>query len=234
MSALAMIRDLRPQGFKSGSTSKVADPIVEPLWPGVRVLAALDRAGAEGAQTAMVDQVGTRVEEHGAIESALAAAARADSLIVDGYLTKQVAHDQTGVFPIIVPELPTPTELAKSMVVGVRHSRSAEMVQEREREREAMTFGPTDVVALVAVDLLWLDGQPLFDVPLLERKRLLESALDESDIIRLGQFVRPPIDTWVGSWRALGFSAITFKAANGRYRPGSSGDDWTISSMPRR
>ena len=86
----------------------------------------------------------------------------------------------------------------------------------------------------MAVDLLWLDGQPLFDVPLLERKRLLESALDESDLIRRGQFVRPPIDTWIGSWRALGFSAITFKAANGRYRPGSTADDWTISSMPRR
>ena len=133
-----------------------------------------------------------------------------------------------------MPALPTGTELAKAMVVGVRHSRRAEMIQERERERDAMTFGPTDVVALVAVDLLWLDGEPLFDVPLLERKRLLESALDESDVIRRGQFIRPPIDTWMGSWRALGFSWITFKAANGRYRPGSTADDWTISSMPRR
>jgi hypothetical protein len=233
MSAMAMIRDLRPQGFRSGSTSKVTDPIVEPLWPGVRVLAALDRAADGTTTTAIIDQAGTRVDDHEAIETAFAAAARADSLIVDGYLTKQVAHDLT-VVPTIVPALPTGTELAKAMVVGVRHSRRAEMVQERERERDAMTFGPTDVVALVAVDLLWLDGQPLFDVPLLERKRLLESALDESDVIRRGQFIRPPIDTWMGSWRALGFSSITFKAANGRYRPGSTADDWTISSMPRR
>jgi hypothetical protein len=234
MSALAMIHDLRPQGFKSGSPSKVRDPIVEPLWPGLRVLAGIDRSGDEAALTAIVDQAGTRIQDHADIESALAVAARADSLIVDGYLTKQVAHDETGVVPTFVPALPTGTELARSMVVGVRHSRRAEMIRERTREREAVTFGPTDVVALVAVDLLWLDGQPLFDVPLLERKRLLESALDESDVIRLGQFVRPPIESWIGSWRALGFSAITFKAANGRYRPGATADDWTISSMPRR
>ncbi len=229
-----MIQDLRPQGFRSGSAKQMQDPIVEPLWPGVRVLAAIDRSGDERAQTAIVDQAGTRVEDHEAIETAFSAAARADSLIVDGYLTKQVAHDQTGVFPIIVPALPTGTDLAKSMVMGVRRSRSAELIQERERERQAVTFEPSDVVALVAIDLLWLDGQPLFDVPLLERKRLLESALEESDVIRQGQFVRPPIDTWIGSWRALGFSGITFKSANGRYHPGTTVDDWMISSMPPR
>ena len=95
------------------------------------------------------------------------------------------------------------------------------MVEERERERQARTFGPTDVVALVAIDLLWLDGQPLFDVPLLERKRLLESVAGRVRLIRRGQFVRPPIDTWIGSWRAARLRrAITFKSANGATVPG--------------
>ena len=135
-------------------------------------------------------------------------------------------------FTGIVPPVQNTSTMARSMVVGIRHRRSDEMIEERRREQQARTFGPTDIVALVAIDLLWLDGQPLFDVPLLERKRLLESALDESDIIRRGQFVRPPINTWIGSWRALGFSAITFKSPNGRYRPGTTADDWTIASMP--
>ena len=89
-------------------------------------------------------------------------------------------------------------------------------------------------MAFVAIDMLWLDGEPLFDVPLLERKRLLESVLAETDLIRVGQYVRPPIDTWIGSWRALGFSGMTFKAANGRYRPGTTAKDWATASMPRR
>ena len=42
----------------------------------------------------------------------------------------------------------------------------------------------------------------------------------ESDLVRRGAYVRPPIDTWVGSWRALGFNGLTYKAANSRYRPG--------------
>ena len=232
MSALAMIRDLRPQEFKSGSRKQAPDPIVEPLWVGVRVLAAIDRTLGADARTVIVDQAGDRVEDQPAIETAFEAAARADSLIVDGYLTKQVSHDTTGVYT--GHPLPDGSTMARSMVVGIRHRRSDEMLEQAQRERQARTFGPTDVVALVAIDLLWLDGQPLFDVPLLERKRLLESALDESEVIRCGQFVRPPIDSWIGSWRALGFSAITFKSPNGRYRPGTTAEDWTIASMPPR
>ena len=39
-------------------------------------------------------------------------------------------------------------------------------------------------------------------------------------------YVRPPIETWIGSWRAQGFRGITFKGANSRYRPGETADDW--------
>ena len=45
--------------------------------------------------------------------------------------------------------------------------------------------------AFVATDLLWIDGQPIDDVPLLERKRLLEAVLDESYLVRVSAFVRP-------------------------------------------
>ena len=87
----------------------------------------------------------------------------------------------------------------------------------------------------MAIDLLWLDGESLLDVPLLERKRLLESVLDESELVRRGAFVRPPIETWIGSWRALGFVRHLLQ---GRQRPlpaGRHGRGLDASSaMPRR
>jgi ATP-dependent DNA ligase len=84
------------------------------------------------------------------------------------------------------------------------------------------------------IDVLWLDGEWLLDVPLLERKRLLESVVPASELIRPGPYVRPPISTWVGSWRAQGFRGLSFKAANSRYRPGESAPDWATTPMPRR
>lgn len=234
MSALAIVRDLRPQSFGKAPPSRVRDPIVEPMWNGVRVLAAVDRSGGGAdATSVLADEGGAPVAAVAAIEAALATAAMADTLIVDGYLTKQMAHDGSGVYTGVEAQVSTGKLIVQSMV-GVRRNRTAERVEELERRHEATTFEPSDVVAFVATDILWLDDEPLFDVPLLERKRLLEAALDESDVIRRGMYVRPPIETWVGSWRALGFSGITFKAANSRYRPGAAAEDWVIAPIPRR
>jgi ATP-dependent DNA ligase len=89
-------------------------------------------------------------------------------------------------------------------------------------------------VALVAVDLLWLDDEPLLSVPLLERKRILESVLGESRLVRRGIYVRPPVDTWLGSWRSFGFSRLAYKAANSRYVPGATNPQWTVGDLPAR
>jgi hypothetical protein len=63
---------------------------------------------------------------------------------------------------------------------------------------------------------------------------LLEAVVIESNGVRLGAFVRPPIERWVASWRAQGFGGLTYKAANSRYLPGASNPDWVIAGMPRR
>ena len=234
MSVLSVLHDLRPQAFGSGHPNRVPDPIVEPMWTGVRVLAAVDRSdAAREAVTVLADEDGHPLEDQRAIEAALVEAALAESLIVDGVLTKQMAHDGSGVYTGVEAQTSTGKLIVQSMV-GVRRNRAAEIVERREQARQARTFGVTDTVTLVATDILWLDGESLLDVPLLERKRLLEAALDESDVIRRGLYVRPPIESWVGSWRALGFSELTFKAANSRYRPGVPDDDWAVAPMPRR
>ena len=91
---------------------------------------------------------------------------------------------------------------------------------------------PTMPVAFVAVDLLEIDGSRLLDIPLLERKRLLDGALRPSELVRITPFVRPPIGTFLATWRGLGFHALVYKAANSRYTPNARNDDWSVVSMP--
>lgn len=226
--ARAVLADLRPQQFGNGNPARVSDPLVEPLWAGVRVLAAVDVD-----DVTLIDQVGNPIEEHPDIAAAFAAASLAERLVVDGYLTKMAVRDQRGVF-VPMDDLPSSTQLMARPLLGIRRTRAEDVTKELEAARIARTFGPDDVVSFVAVDLLWLDGELLLDVPLLERRRLLESALGESELIRRGVFVRPPLDAWLGSWRALGFTGISLKGANSRYQPGTISDDWASAPMPRR
>ena len=44
--ARAFLATVRPQIYGSGAPDKVLDPLVEPLWVGLRALAAVDAAGA--------------------------------------------------------------------------------------------------------------------------------------------------------------------------------------------
>lgn len=226
--ARAALATLRPQAFGTGAPGHVRDPLVEPLWAGIRSLAAVDGAGA-----LVVDEGGQPLEGFERIVHALAAATRTDALVLDGFLTKQALRDTGGIWTG-VDDLPRMGTLIGQSLVGVRRNRAQEASKRLEASIDERTFGPDDHVSLVAVDLLWLDGEWLLDVPLLERRRLLEAVLDESEVIRRGTFVRPPIEGWIGSWRAQGFGGLTFKGANSRYRPGVANPDWAISSMPRR
>ncbi len=215
--------DLRPQLFGKGSPSRVLDPIVEPLWTGIRVLAAVDLAGI-----ALVDVEGDPLEGFEVIAEALAVAVPTGGVVVDGFITKQATHSASAVGPWS-EEMPS-----IGGFIGLRRNRAVDTLTLKEESIEAMTFEPTDAVSFVAIDLLWLDETSLLDIPLLERRRLLEAVLVESDAVRFGAAVRPPIERWVGSWRSQGFSGLTFKAANSRYLPGVPNPDWAISGMPRR
>ena len=99
--------------------------------------------------------------------------------------------------------------------------------------RRAETFGPDDVITYVAIDLLWIDGESLLDIPLLERRRLLDTAVGESALVRRGSFVRPPIAGWIRSRRAQGFPGMTFPAGNSPYQPGPTSLEWATVPMPR-
>jgi bifunctional non-homologous end joining protein LigD len=215
--------ELRLQEYGGGSPARIADPIVEPLWVGLRALAAVS-----GPHVAMRDLDGEPVGGFDEIAKALAIAVQSDEIVLEGLITKQATHAAR---PVVAwsDEMPS-----LGSFVGLRRNRALEATKLKEEALAAAMFEPDDLIAFVATDLLWLDDTALLDVPLLERRRLLESVLQESDGVRIGTFVRPPIDHWVGSWRAQGFGGLTYKAANSHYLPGRKTPDWTIGGMPRR
>jgi hypothetical protein len=225
--ARTVVASLRPQAFGSGQPDGVSNPIVEPMWAGIRALAAVDRGGA-----LLADESGASIDDQPAIVSALAQAVLTDGLILDGYLTKQVAQDGVGVY-VRTDDLPTVGSSVGHFFFGSRRNPAAEVAQAREELRQLEAIGPDDTVTYVAIDLLWLDGESLLVVPLLERRRLLDSVLAESELVRRGTFVRPPIGGWIRSWRAQGFVGLTFRAANSRYEPGVASSEWATSPMPR-
>jgi ATP-dependent DNA ligase len=122
--------------------------------------------------------------------------------------------------------------MARQMLLGSDRNRRREL-QDAIEAAARPVFGVGDVVVFVAVDLLRLDGESLLDVPLLERKRLLDAVLAEDVLVRRGIHVRPPIDVWIGTWRSLGFRGLAYKEANSRYRPGEANDDWATAQIPR-
>ena len=229
-------RALRPQAFGDRRVRDVSDPVIEPAWDGVRVLAHLD---VVAARAAIRDSSGDDLtRDHAPIAHALLAALAADSAIVDGYLTDQATRASEG-RAIVTSEIPSLSEHTSQFFLGRQGS---ELLGGRGRpgrtdlgraagEKERLEDAP---IAFVAVDLVELDGEPLFEIPLLERKRLLESALGEGDLVRRTPYVREPAGTFIITWRSFGFGGLAYKAANSRYLPGSANDDWCMTPMPRR
>jgi len=174
--------DWRPQQFGRGLRA-IPGAIVEPGWEGVRVL-----ARHENGRCRLSDEEGHDcTDEFAAVAEALTLAAQADDLILDGYLTVQPTQITAGV-PLSTIEAPTPSQMMASMVVGGRAFRP--MVS-------AHPLDPNRPVAFVAVDLLRIDGSALLDVPLLERKRLLDGSLEPSELIRVTPYVREPLGSFL-------------------------------------
>jgi len=230
-------RTWRPQAFGPRRAKDLADPIVEPAWDGVRVLAHVSTAGVH-----LVDADGLDLaSDHPEIAAELLAAILADAAVLDGYLTDQALRSGVGV-ALGMSESPGMGEHATQFFLG---KQAADYVGGRGRvpgRPTARTVGQAEEVAaaapvpiaFVTVDILALDGESLLDVPLLERKRLLESVLPEGGRVRRTPFVREPAGSFIMTWRAFGFGGLAHKEANSRYRPGTASKEWTLMAMPRR
>jgi ATP-dependent DNA ligase len=209
--------DWRPQRYGANYRS-IRDPIIEPGWRGVRVLVRYDVG-----TTRVADEDGFDcTAEFSAVAEALAAAALADEFVLDGFLTVEATQMLAGK-PLSEIATPSSGQIMTQWVLGSRAARPS--VQERKLD-------PDRPVAFVAVDLLRIDGSNLLDVPLLERKRLLEGSIAPSELVRITPYVRPPISSFLATWRGMGFVELAYKSANSRYTPGLRNDDWATVAMP--
>ena len=220
----------RPMAFGFKDVKRIREPICEPLWWGARVLVHVDDFGVR-----IRDVEGEDVEGWADLRKAIEASAAGSELVIDAYLIPAL-EDTTGVESFGDVDLPSSGRFARQFFMGnVGQQRTEDSVEKVENaEARIVDLDPDEPAAIVAIDLLWLDGESLLDVPLGERKRLLDSALAERQLVRRTVHVRPPVETWYRQWRAFGFREFAVKDANSRYVPGGESDLWTTAAIPRR
>src|SRR5688572_22600399 len=213
-------RDWRPQTVKRGRfVPEVINPVLEPLWSGTRVLAHYRDStnDDEWGNVEVYDEYGddATFDAPQAVDQ-LRRSVDASEAVIDGVITKEAT---AGGENTAVKLFPTVNPIRKFFLGGSSES------DVKYEPRGPRNEGPP---AFVAIDLLSLDGETLFDLPLLERKRLLESIIKPSDTIRLSPTVRPPVRTWFNTWRSAGFRGLIMKSANSRYRPGEATAEWAL------
>jgi hypothetical protein len=229
--ALQVAADWRPQRPGRRAARDIPDALVEPDWGGARVVAALteDRAALyrDGQEVAVPEEM----------LQALLDGFTAIDAVIEGHVTTAALRSGEGAFPemekverppILVPRLFRPSVKDDPFVHGRDHELAVAKVEPV--TIEALARGERH--AFVATDLLWIDGQPIDDVPLLERKRQLEAVLNESYLARVSAFVRPSAVMTLVSWGTLGFSDLSYTASNSRYLAGRVNEDWAIAKAP--
>jgi len=79
-----------------------------------------------------------------------------------------------------------------------------------------------------AFDLLEVDGEPLLEVPLLERRRHLEGVLTPSLNVRLTPYVSRGLRSWRDTLAQQGFRRVVLKNWNSAYAAGRTTGDWLV------
>ncbi len=215
----------RPQPYGHGGGRSVKDPLIEPGWGGLRVLVRLSTLPSGEPEVALSDEDGIDCTDEFADQArAIAAAAGVTEAVIDGFLTIEPTQESKGV-SLPMPQSPTGRQLVAGLFLGDRSARGAEARPDLDQSKP---------IAFVAVDLLSIDGTSLIDLPLLERKRLLDSAVAPADLVRITPFIRPPLGSQALSWHAVGFREVIYKPANSRYRVDGRPGDWAVVPIRTR
>lgn len=216
--------------FGRKAPGRIKDPVCEPLWGGERVF--IEVAGTKAVR--MRDIEGSTVPGFDDLHDAIADSNEATELLLDGYVLPAPLHKLAETSAITdIPPAPTARQMARSVFLG-GFGRNRRLDELEDLQARVFDLDPDEPAAFIAIDLLWLDGESLCDLPLQERKRLLESALRDQELVRRTVNVRPPVETWYRQWRSFGFNEIAIKDANSRYEPGGESELWTTRSIPRR
>ncbi|MBF8290054.1 MAG: putative ATP-dependent ligase, partial [Chloroflexi bacterium] len=193
--------DLKAMPYGGTPFRRVKDGIWEPLWGGRRVL-----IDVLGGVIGIRDEEGDPVAGFDLLREAVRDAARADELVLDGYLLPAPLRSSAGAEAVVgLDSVVSATDMGRQFLVGRRPGADERRERKEAARARQVAVHAASPTAFVAVDLLWLDGESLIDVPLAERKRLLEGVLMEGEVIRRTVAVRPPVEAWFAQWRALGF-----------------------------
>ncbi|HEY8556904.1 MAG TPA: non-homologous end-joining DNA ligase, partial [Actinomycetes bacterium] len=148
-------------------------------------------------------------------------------------LTSRTRRDMTAQFPELIDmhrQLAARNAVVDGEIVALdRDGRpSFERMQDRfHRTPEELARNKGRVpVQFLAFDLLWLDGRPLLELPLHERRARLEEVLVETKDIRLSQVVEGAGTAFFDHVKALQLEGIVAKRAASPYRPGIRSHDW--------
>ena len=221
----------QPQRPGRRAVRDIPDAIVEPDWGGMRVAAAVTEDDVAlyrgGGEVAAPDEL---------LQALLETFDAADA-VIEGHVTTAALRSSEGAFPTMPkverPPILVPRALRKDIkddpFVRARDYEAAAGRMEP-AVREALERGERH--AFVATDLLWVDGQSVVDVPLLERRRILEGILEQSFLVRISAIVRPSAVVTLVTWGALGFRDLSYRAANSRYLAGEENPDWAIARAP--
>jgi hypothetical protein len=209
------------RAYDGRRTFALENPLVEPLWSGTRVLAhvTVTPDADPSTEVRLIEPLGSDVApELPELTRALGEGVLALDAIIDGIITRQLTLD--GVGAAAIPEV-----RSRPAQMFVRRGLDFDVHPHGEVERTA----EADVVdGFVAVDLLRIDGTLLLDVPLLERKRLLESVITPGPLLRISEHVRPPAEPWIATWKSIGLAGGILKAANSRYHPSDDTVEWRL------
>lgn len=216
----------RPQRVKHGRfVPQIVDPLVEPLWSGTRVIVHYHESDQhdQWGDIEVRDQFGDDATPDAPIAlDFLRRSVLATDAVIDGIITTQATGGGEGLAVVLSGRT---KPIQRLFIGGPASDVTFEPPKHGRHEGEP---------AFVALDLLSVEGEPLFDVPLLERKRLLEGTIAESELVRLSPVVRPPLRQWFATWRSAGFKGLILKSSNSHYQPGSDSPQWaTVERMPR-
>jgi bifunctional non-homologous end joining protein LigD len=156
-------------------------------------------------------------------------------------LTSRTGRDVTGQFPELYDlhqQLAARNAVVDGEVVALdRDGRpSFQRMQDRfhRTPEELLRHKGRVPIQFLAFDLLWLDGVPLLDLPLLERRARLAEVLVETADVRCSQVVSGRGVAFFEQARALGLEGIVAKRAASPYRPGTRSPDWRKVKALRR
>ena len=226
---LRLAADWRPQRPGRRSARDVVDALVEPHWDGLGIVAALTPE-----RVALIRE-GMDITVPAELPEALLNAFTAETALVEARLTTVALRSgeggPTGRAEIVRPSL---------LVPRFGRKRDDPYLKAREFERREIAEAPALIDALaggerhvlMATDLLYLDGTPLGNVPLLERKRLLDGVLDPGFLVRVTPFVRADAFGTLVAWGSLGFTEFHYRAANSHYLAGEENPDCVIARPP--